>query len=337
MMGLDKSSSHPRNRALNSSALEEMEPHKRETAPSINRVTRYCKRSVLIACLLLISCAATQTRETAQEKGLFWTLRSGTSTVFLLGSIHVAKPDLYPLPRPIEKGFALSDTLVVEAETEKSKPQSNAEMAFIVRSGSYPPHDSLKKALSPKTYALTQHKLKKAGLDIAHFDRFKPWMVVFTLMGVELQRLGFQAEYGIDIHFIKKAQGKKKIVELEGIREQIGYLNAFSAEEQEQFLLYTLADLELFETQIDAMFAAWLRGDANDFDRLMTENFSSRPELASISEKLVAGRNRTMLAKIESFLKQKGTYFVVVGAGHLVGEGGIVNLLKKKGFRVEQQ
>lgn len=295
-------------------------------------------RTILYAllCLQLVSCSTLPKKLTSQEKGLFWKIRSGNNQLYLLGSIHVAREDLYPLPFLIEEGFEASDILVVEADIGKSEIETKEEMAFIVQAGSGPDEHTLTNGLSPKTYALAKKKLKNAGLDIRHFNRFKPWVVAFTLTGVELQRLGFKPEFGIDYHFIQKAQGTKKIVELEGIREQIAYLNDFSTEEQEQFLLYTLVDLERFETQIEAMFRAWSRGDAKAFDRMIQESFTSRPELASISEKLVNQRNKTMLVKIESFLKEKKNFFVVIGAGHLVGEEGIVSLLKQKGYTVEQ-
>jgi len=55
-----------------------------------------------------------------------------------------------------------------------------------------------------------------------------------------------------------------------------------------------------------------------------------------VYEKLLYERNNTMATRIEGFLKAGGRYFVVVGAGHLVGKKGIIELLKKKGYPVEQ-
>ncbi|MBN4054372.1 TraB/GumN family protein [Nitrospira defluvii] len=300
--------------------------------------TLFRKNAVFIFCLLLISCSSLQKKVRAQERGLFWEVRSEKSQVYLLGSIHVAKQGLYPLPALIEDKFHKATQLVVEVDIAlaQSGPEAKKTQAFIVQAGTYPKNTSLKENLSFKTYHRTKEKLKTLGLDIKRFDRFKPWLLVFTMTGMELERIGFKQEFGIDLHFLKKARGKKEVIELEGLQEQIEYLDSFSGEEQEHLLLYALADLEFFETQVDAMFSAWLRGDAQSFDRLITENLSDRPELSSIFEKLINERNRKMVSKIDRYLKKKGNYFIVVGAGHLVGKKGIVNLLREMGYQVIQ-
>ncbi len=68
----------------------------------------------------------------------------------------------------------------------------------------------------------------------------------------------------------------------------------------------------------------------------MTKSSKEDPRLAPIQEKLIYDRNRKMISRIEGYLREKGTYFVVVGAGHLIGERGIVEALRKKGYPVEQ-
>ncbi len=69
---------------------------------------------------------------------------------------------------------------------------------------------------------------------------------------------------------------------------------------------------------------------------IIMKNINKDPQLVPIYEKLIDERNRKMVSKIEDYLRGKGTYFVVVGAGHLIGEKGIVEVLRKKGLRVQQ-
>jgi uncharacterized protein YbaP (TraB family) len=81
---------------------------------------------------------------------------------------------------------------------------------------------------------------------------------------------------------------------------------------------------------------AWTSGDTKAMESILTKSVSEDGRLAFILEKLVYERNRKMVSKIEDYLKEKETYFVMVGAGHLVGDRGIIEILKGKGYLVEQ-
>jgi len=69
---------------------------------------------------------------------------------------------------------------------------------------------------------------------------------------------------------------------------------------------------------------------------LLADALPPDPSLAPVVQKLFDERNVKMLAKIEGYLNSNGSYFVIVGAGHLVGKRGLVELLKSKGYAVEQ-
>ena len=114
-------------------------------------------------------------------------------------------------------------------------------------------------------------------------------------------------------------------------------LNRFSDEYQDLFLQYTLLDLDQVGEKTDRIIRAWSGGDAETMEEILSESVREHPRLMPVFEALFYQRNATMAAKIEEYLKEEGKFFVVVGAGHLVGEKGIVELLKRKGFPVEQQ
>ena len=69
---------------------------------------------------------------------------------------------------------------------------------------------------------------------------------------------------------------------------------------------------------------------------LITSSIRDYPQLKPLMTKLLDDRNTAMTAKIERFLQTPKTYFVAVGAGHLVGEQGILSQLRHKDFTVEQ-
>jgi hypothetical protein len=138
------------------------------------------------------------------------------------------------------------------------------------------------------------------------------------------------------MHFTSKASGKKKIEELESFEYQINLLSGFSDHEQEMFLLSALKDVQSFETEADRLLNAWKTGDTKRLESIAMKNISNDVRLSSVYEKLIYQRNRNMTSKIEAFLKKKETCFVIVGAGHLVGDKGIIGLLKGKGYTIEQ-
>ena len=157
-----------------------------------------------------------------------------------------------------------------------------------------------------------------------------------TFVSLESIRLGLDPNLGIDKYFLSKAEGKKKILELESIDYQINLLSGFSDKDQELFLIYTLKDLHLMEQEVNQVTQAWILGDTKSMESLLTKSVSEDKRLSTIFEKLIFERNRRMVSKIEDFLRTKETYFVIAGAGHLVGNQGVIELLREKGYLIEQ-
>jgi uncharacterized protein YbaP (TraB family) len=296
------------------------------------RIARFLSMSVS---LFLFSCASVPKEAPAGQKHFLWSVRSEKAVVYLLGSIHVAKPELYPLHRAIEAAFEESDTLVLEIDPSES--DSSRLQSLFFQYGTYPPEETLDRKISKETYTLVEKKFQESGLPMGSLNRFKPWVLAVMLQTVELQRLGFDKQYGIDEHFLIAAQGKKQITAFETVEYQIGLFDGFSDHLQELFLRYTVSDLNLLAGQMDAVMKGWQAGESGAVEALIFQSINEEPELRPVYEKLIYERNKQMVSGIEAFLKTENRYFVVVGAGHLVGKGGIVDLLRKKGYDVEQR
>jgi len=91
-----------------------------------------------------------------------------------------------------------------------------------------------------------------------------------------------------------------------------------------------------WEKELDNMVNYWTTGDTKKMEQLITQNMRKYPELNDLYKKLLDDRNEKMVEKIISYLKTGKTYFIVVGAAHMVGKKGIVQLLKEKGLKVKQ-
>ncbi len=206
----------------------------------------------------------------------------------------------------------------------------------MLGSAFYSEGDSLEKHISAETFERIKKEFGEFGMPSLLITGQKPWFLALTLESLKLMQSGFDPAYGIDVHFLSKAQGQKKIRELESIDYQIDLLSGFSDSEQEAFLRYTLNDLEALEKNIDILVTAWKNGDVRAMESIIGQGVKDDRAAVSMFDKLIYERNRSMARKIEDFLKTDETYFVIVGAGHLVGEQGIVELLKKRGYTVEQ-
>lgn len=280
--------------------------------------------------LLIVSIPGTVT---AEHKTFLWKIQSDATTAYILGSIHFMKQDSYPLDKRIEDAFEESAVLAVEADVNditKINLQKLLETAF------YPENESLEDHVSDQTYKLVKKAAEDSGIPLLLLDRQKPWFIALTLTSMELLKQGLDPSYGIDLHFLTKASGKKKIAELESLDSQIDLLSGFTDTEQEAFLLHTVDELKTSRKNVDTLIQAWETGDLQLMESLTTESLLSNSGMSSLYEKLISKRNRKMVSKIQDFLGTGDTYFIVVGAGHLVGAEGIIRLLEKNGYRLEQ-
>jgi len=267
------------------------------------------------------------------EKSFIWRIGADGSTVNILGSIHFLKKENYPLPPKIEKAFDESDTLAVEANIND---ESKINPAMIMERAFYPESDTLQSHVSKETYEQIHKEAGRLGIPPEQIDRCRPWFLAVTISSLEFMKLGYDPRLGIDYYFLAKAANLKRVLELESLDYQIELLSGLSDMEQELFLLYTLKDLKIAGQEFDRLFKAWVSGDSQGMEAIMMKHAKGDKRLSNAYEKLVYERNRKMAEKIEGYLKTKGTYFVVIGAAHLVGEKGIIDLLRGKGYRVVQ-
>jgi len=287
---------------------------------------------VSILCLIVTVLHVSSASSYAQ-KNFIWRVQSNKSTVYLLGSIHFLKKDVYPLSNAIENAFNASNVLAVEANVNDI---SGLNVQRLMESAFYPGDDTLERHVSGSTLKTIKEQTEGLGLPVEIVYKQKPWLLGLTLESLALLKSGYDPNYGIDKYFLSKAADKKKILELESLDYQIDLLSGLSENEQELFLLQTIKDLKILEREVNALVDAWKTGAADRFASTVTKNLADDRRFIPIYDKLIYKRNRDMASKIEGFLKTKDTYFVVVGAAHLLGDRGIIQLLRGKGYSVDQ-
>jgi uncharacterized protein YbaP (TraB family) len=284
---------------------------------------------------ILIGADRAQVQQTpAQQpaKSCLWSVRSGSNTVYLLGSLHVLKSDDYPLPAAIEKAYSSSQKLVFE--TDLSAMSDANLQAQMLTMGLYPEGESLSRNLSGGTLDMLQTKLTDMGMPIQQFERFKPWLIALTLATFELQRLGYSPQMGIDMHFYNRAKADGKELDfLEPIEYQMELLGNMDDADQDSFLTQTLEEINVVSEMSADMVTYWKAGDAESLYELMNKSFEKHP---IIRDRLLLKRNMEWVSHIDIFTKETQNVLVIVGAGHLVGPESVVDLLKQKGYTVKQ-
>jgi uncharacterized protein YbaP (TraB family) len=276
---------------------------------------------------------AQQKEEAAPSKSCLWEVKTASTRVYLLGSLHVLKSSAYPLAREIGRAYAASQRLVFE--TNLGAMMEPDILGKMMELGVYPEGQDLFQNISGTTRENLEKKLRDLGLPPSNFSRFKPWFIALTLTTLEMQRLGFNPEYGIDLHFYTKAKGdEKELSYLESVDYQLNLLAKMNMQDQNSFLVQTLKDLEISAQLADDMMTAWQNGEADDLYNLLFKSFEDHP---GIEDRLLNRRNKEWLTQIEKMLKTPKTTMVIVGAGHLIGPDGLVELLKQKGYKVKQR
>jgi uncharacterized protein YbaP (TraB family) len=286
-----------------------------------------------VVCALANAACAGERLQSDTGKHFLWSLQTKKNTVYFLGSVHVMKSDAYPLAPEIERAYEDSKKIVFETDVdEASDPAVQAKMMTL---GLYMNGQTLKENVSEETYKLLEEKAVAAGIPMASFDRFRPWFCALTLSVMEFQKLGFLPTYGVDTYFFTKAKkAGKEIIPLESTEFQLNLFAEMVDLQQESFLRQTLEELEVIATMASDMVDAWTAGDLDKMDSIMKMSFKEHPD---IYDRFVVERNKKWISKIEHLINQDGNAMVIVGAGHLVGTKNLLDLLRAKGYRIEQK
>ena len=308
---------------------------KNRTEISADRMIRSPKplaARILYGFVVLTALLAQPQQPRAQEKSFLWKVQSQQNTIYLLGSIHALRRENYPLKPAIEQAYEKSKRLILEIDLGAAA--QDKVQGIILQKGVYLDGRSLQQTVSDKTFSLFQKQVEEFGLPIAAFNRFKPWYAAVTLLSLKLNKLGFDQKQGVDWSFFNRAKNDQKpVVGLETLEYQMGLFDQMSAGDQEEMLLQTLKAMDSLEKDLDKLIRGWVAGDVNALDSLLLESFRQHPK---VEQALLIDRNRQWLPKVEAYLSQSDPCLVVVGAAHLIGKGGLIELLKARGYTVEQ-
>jgi uncharacterized protein YbaP (TraB family) len=264
----------------------------------------------------------------AQAQSPVWALKGAHNTVYLAGSVHLLKKDDMTLPPAFEKAYASAKGLVMEVDIDEI--DTPAAQAILLQKGMFADGSTLRESIGEARYARVAVEAARLGLPPEALAQIEPWAIALTLTQLEYLQLGFDPEEGVEKQLGRRAHADgKKIQGLETVEEQLNILAGLSKEDQARFLDQTVSEMQDADRETQEIVAAWRSGNAGKLAALMSDDFRTFP---SLYRALITDRNRRWLPQIERLLKGDQDYLVVVGALHLVGDGGLLQLVRADGL-----
>lgn len=265
------------------------------------------------------------------SKSFLWEVSDGDSKIYLLGSVHVATEEMYPLEKVITDSYTDSEALVLEVVIDEINPMDMMMKMML------PADKSLKDMVDADTYKDMVTMMDSLQVPAMTYERLKPWGATLLLMQMQMENEGFDQSLGFDSHFLTKARAEEKeVFGLETLDDQISAFEKLS-EYSDDFFNYSIEEMENSKIMVDEMLEAWKQGDTAKINDIINNPSETTENYDKVIEIMLDERNFKMQAKIEGYLKDNKKYFVIAGAGHLTGENGLLNLLSKSGkYKLKQ-
>ena len=262
-----------------------------------------------------------------------WELHGKHNTVYILGSIHVLRPSDYPLAPAVLNAYGSAKSIFMEVNLEEI--DSLQMQTELLASARLPEGKSLPGIMGKQRYERASALAREVGVELSIFDAFAPWFVAEAISQLQLQQLGFQPTSGVEMFFLEHAHSDgKPVAGLETVHDQIALFDALSMDAQADYLVSSLEEAHDLPKEVDSMVRAWARGDTQWFADQLKSELGRDPTLY---QSVLVARNRKWVPKIEALLNDDKNYLVIVGTGHLVGEGSVIELLKKDGIPATQR
>jgi uncharacterized protein len=287
---------------------------------------------------MLAGCSPAETplaSSTAETKasGSVWVATSDTGgKLYLCGTIHILRESDYPLAPAYEAAYADAQKLVFELPPGSgSGGDMNAQMQKLA---ALPKGATLEDIIGKEMAASVFTWAGKRRIPTASVSGYQPWYVALMIAAVEYGELGAQPDKGVDSYFESRAAHDKKPGEgLETVAFQIGLFSRLTAVQQKELLQQTLQEVKTIPEEFSKMIAAWKEGDLVALHEMLFREAARYPDLMNI---FLLDRNKTWIKHLDESLKKGERVMLLVGAGHLTGKEGLIELLKAKGYQVER-
>lgn len=263
--------------------------------------------------------------------GSVWVVDGPTGgRLFLCGTIHILREKDYPLAPAYEAAYMYSNKLILELPPgAASGSELTSRMSQL---GMYPAGTSLEANVTKDTWEAVKKWAAKHGQDAASLNRFRPWFVALMITSIEYAALGAKADQGVDSFFEERAKKDGKPAEgLETVEFQIQLFASLSEKQQSELLEQTLGEVSSVKEEFEKMIKAWKYGQLDELKEMLFREAEKYPDLMNL---FLSARNLSWMDRLEQMLKNGEKVMVLVGTGHLTSDTGLIELLRKRGYRV---
>jgi uncharacterized protein YbaP (TraB family) len=284
------------------------------------------RKSKLWTVLLLTICSIQSIAQTDKTNALLWEI-SGNSLKqpsYLFGTIHMICKEDFTFSELAKQKFNASKQVYLELDMDDPKLQP--VMMGLMQ---LPGNESLRNKLGENNFNKLDSFLKKqTNMNLAVFDRFKP-MMVMSLLAQRLLSCAAMESY--EMNFVKMAsEQKKELLGLERVEDQVSVFDAIPDSLEIRSIMNMVNDFESQKKEFTRMSSLYKAQNLDSLYQLLVAS----PEMMGSQELLLDRRNRNWIPIMESAMKKSSTFFAV-GAGHLAGSQGVLELLRKQGYKVK--
>jgi uncharacterized protein YbaP (TraB family) len=259
-------------------------------------------------------------------------VRDGAGTDYFAGSLHQLRRDRSAMPPAYGQAYAEAERLVMELDLDGISPAALA--GELLTRALDPQGRSLAASLPAASWRQLQPRLASLGLPEAALDRFEPWAVALLLASTEFLQRGYSPDSGVEGQLQARAAADRKPIDgLETPAQQFDLFDGLPRSEQIQLLELTLKEQDGIGPRLDAIEAAWRAGDLPRLEALLLVDYRRWPDLY---QRLVVRRNEDWVGPVRGFLRRPDDTLVVVGLLHLLGERGLIALLRQQGLKPER-
>ncbi|KEF41972.1 MAG: hypothetical protein ER33_08220 [Cyanobium sp. CACIAM 14] len=290
------------------------------------------RRLVALAALVTIGLQGWAGAAAAADVGTLWRVRDGAGTVYIAGSLHQLRRDRDTLPGSYGQAYGDAERLAMELDMDAISPTALA--GELLGRAIDPQGRSLRASLPAAPWRALQSRLAGLGLPEEAIDRFEPWAVALLVASADVLRRGYAPASGVEGQLQTRAAADHKPIEgLETPAQQFELFDGLPRRDQLELLELTLAELDSVGPRLDALESAWRAGDLPRLDALLLSDYRRRPDLF---QRLVARRNAAWVEPVRRFLRRPDDTLVVVGLMHLLGDQGLIALLRRQGLVTER-
>ena len=318
------------------------------------KMLKFRNLNILFASLLVIFLSACKTKaqqnapvskattaEQVEDKNsLLWEIsgKNLKKPSYLYGTIHLIPKNDFFLTDATKKVFNASQKVTFEINMkEMNNPMA---MISIFTKAMMPNGKTLKDFLNAEDYGLVQRKFDSIGMPLKMLERIKP-MFLSVMLGTDGEKI--TAEGGgisetskstsYEMEFLQMGEKQKKeFGGLETVEFQMGIFDSIPYKVQAEMLVKTIKNGSAGNDDLGKMVEMYKKQDIEAMSKMLQSD--DQNELAGYENMLINSRNTNWIPLMAKAMSEKITFFAV-GAGHLGGEKGVVNLLKKEGYTVK--